>query len=217
MKIRQGLETLVALVMLFAVALTSQQALGAGQSGLDAPSETKQNAKQEANKQQEESRARTTALARAQLELLELQKKHLQEQVNELTEQLEEEASEQIKQLKEQTEEQIKQAKQRVARQIKQWKLQAQWTHENLEAQQRVLLAQAGIQAGEMKRVEPPNRGATGFFRSTPLSEVRPLEIQQAKARLAPAAFPSLEEKLDRILERLDEFEKRLDRLEKQR
>ena len=168
MKARLTLGTLGISILLCLVAPVPPSALGA--EPRDALLQTEQKAKQHAVKEPS-SQEGAKAHIRAQLELLELQKRQVQDQMKELVEQLEEQTSEQIKQLREQTEaqikqlkeqadEQMKQLKQRAMRLTKQWQVQAQRQYELLEAQQRLVFVQGGMQVSESKGQAKPSKEA---------------------------------------------------------
>jgi hypothetical protein len=149
------------------------------------------------------SDGRMQAQAQAQLSLLEVQKRQLQEQAKELVHELAEQEREQIEQLKGEANRQVEQVGRRVKRQIEQVGRQVKRQLEVLEAQMKLVAAQAGIPAEVSKAI---TQTAPSIWQS--------LSPETRKVKRQPAVSLSLEEKLDKILDRLERVEKRLDRLE---
>jgi len=137
----------------------------------------------------QETKSAGQTLLQVQLEALDLQKRQLEEQADEL-----------IRQVNEQVQEQIEQWKSDLARQTeqlqKQAKRQNEQTHSSLKRQIQVLELQ--------KKLLEANARATG----------QP-GIDTPAGPGVRTGSSTTEEKLDKILERLDRLEKRLDRLEK--
>jgi hypothetical protein len=151
--------------------------------------------------QADEAKLRLEAQVHAQLKLMELQRRQLEQQANEQVQQLEEQAAEQIEQLKGEANRQIQQLKSQLSRQIEQVKRQLKRQEELLEAQMKVVEAQGAT------RPE-----ATRDFRRM---ERVPPESRERKPQRA--ALPAVEDKLEKILGRLEYIEKRLDSLERRK
>jgi hypothetical protein len=141
--------------------------------------------------------------SQAQLWLLELQKRQLEEQGKEQIEQLEEVAKEQIEQVMGDANRQIQQLKSQLNRQSEQVRRSVKRQAEMLDAQMRLVGAQAGIRSEPMRALRPRVQ-ATG-----------PAAAPDARAAKMPPTSPSTEGKLDKILDRLERLEKRLDMLER--
>jgi hypothetical protein len=178
--------------VLVLISVMSPQGLGAQQADTVDPAQT-------------EMRQRLEAQAQAQLELLRLQRRQLEEQGNQQIRQLKEQATEQIEQAQADANRQIQQVKMQVNRQIQQVEEQVKRQAELLEAQMKIIQAQAGI------RSEPPR----GLKRVDRPSERARAEGPEGKA--LAVVSPGLEQKLDRLLNRLEHLEKRLDRLARTR
>jgi hypothetical protein len=144
--------------------------------------------------------------AEAQLNLLAVQARQLQEQGKEQVRELEELEREQIEQLKGEANRQIEQARRQGNRQIEQVSRHVTRQLELLAAQMRLVEAQAGIPAEARKAMRQA---------LVPLGKPSSPESREAKKQ--PAVSPSAEERLDKILDRLERLERRLDRLEKAR
>jgi hypothetical protein len=144
---------------------------------------------------------REAAVVQAQVSLLDLQKRQLDEQVKAQIRALEEQEREQTEQIMADAKRQAEQLRREANRQIEQIRLRAKWQQEQLDAQRRLVEAQAEIRPNLMRAVTP---SATPGARSVP-----------GQPGIAPPS--STETRLERILDRLERMEKRLDRLEKQR
>jgi hypothetical protein len=131
----------------------------------------------------------------AQIDALDLQKRQLEEQTREQIRQIEEQVAEQAAQLKKDLASQIEQLQRQAKRQVVQTRNAAKWQSELLEAQKKVLEAEAW------------SARATGH--GVPGTEAGPTPAGQK------AGSDAIEEKLNRILDRLERLEKRLDKLEK--
>jgi hypothetical protein len=164
----------------------------AGKTGESVPSV--QAFLEERQRTQAEVQQRTEAQVQAQLRLLEVQKRQLEEQVKEQIRELEEQEREQIDQLMAEAKRQADQLRRQAKRQIEQVRLRARWQQEQLDVQRRLVETQAGI----------PSQSTT------------PAGLT-ATARREPGLAPAVGETLERILNRLEGIEKRLDRLEKAR
>ena len=149
---------------------------------------------------------RLEAQARAQLEGLALHKRQLEEQAEEQIHDLEQQAGEQITQLQADTKRQIDLAMSQMRRQIDQLRRQAKRQAELLDAQMKVVEAQAGIRSEATRPLTRSDRAS---------SRALALERGEGKAQLAISA--GVAEKLDKILDRLERLEKRLERLENRR
>jgi hypothetical protein len=150
------------------------------------------------------SRQRAEAQGRAQLRLLELQKRQFEEQSKEQIRELEDEEREQLEQLKAEANRQAEQYRRQVKRQIEQIKLRYKWQQETLDAQMKLVEAQAGVQS-------EPSRPARRTGRTTG----QPPSVQGRDVPRQPVVRPSVEGKLEQLLDRLERIEQRLDKLEK--
>jgi len=144
------------------------------------------------------------AQAQAQVRLLEVQKRHLEEQGKEQADDLKELEREQIEQLKGEANRQVEQVMRQAKRQIEQVRRQVKRQLELLDAQIQLVEAQAGIRSEASKSVRQTEQ---------PIGRSSSPEARNVKR--PPAVSSSVEEKLDKILDRLERVEKRLDKLEK--
>jgi hypothetical protein len=125
------------------------------------------------------------AYLQAQLDGLDLQKRQLEEAAQQQIRETEELMQEQIEQTKRELARQIEQSQRTARRQAEQTQSYVKRQVELLEAQKKLLVAQAGVVK------------------------------QTALGTAPKAGAATAEEKLDRILDRLERLEKRIDKLEK--
>jgi hypothetical protein len=130
--------------------------------------------------------AKQRAIGRAQVQLMGLQIRQVEEQGKDQVHQLEQQTAEQIEQVKAEANRQVQQLKDQLNRQTDQVRRQVKRQQELLEAQIKVVQSQAGM------AVESPNAGRAR-------RQTRPPEDREGK--------------LDKMLDRLEQLEKRLEQL----
>jgi hypothetical protein len=145
----------------------------------------------------EDARQSPRTQLQAQIEALDVQKRQLEEQAREQMRQIEDQVADQVAQLKKDLASQVGQLQQQARRQIDQARNSAKWQGELLEAQKRVLAAEASQSRATMP-------GAPGF----------PPGPASAGPHAGGGPDP-LGDTLNRLIDRLERLEKRLDRLEK--
>lgn len=153
-------------------------------------------------KQQSELRQRLQA--QAQLRIMELQRRQLEEQGNEQIHQLQQQGAEQIEQVKAEADRQVQQLKKQVHRQIEQVRRQLKRQLDLQDAQIQLVEAQTGILSPAMKPSQPTDDGQA--------------QVPESGGKTKHSAVASAtDQKLDRLLERLECLEKLLEKLEGKR
>ena len=153
----------------------------------------------------DEARQRIEAQVQAQLRLMDVQKRQLEEQGKEQIEQLEELTREQVEQVKGEAHRQIQQLQSQLNRQREQTRRYVIRQTQLLNAQMSLVEAQAGFRSETMDVLKRSVRAGG------------PTTAPEVRDERTKRAGPSADEKLDRILDRLERLEKRLDSLEKRK